>query len=271
MNRKIVEQIQKICDDTKKNMNINDIVIRDDVFLLLQESDCTVLYYPLPNEAISGNEGCAGCHIEKLVNGRPRQFVFINTSNTRERQAFSVAHELGHILCIDQRIYDIFPECRDSVSEEDIVNRFAAELLMPEQEFKTVLKERLKAIDYDGEKIMVSQLVEISAYMMNYFFVPFKSVIRRYQEIGRLKEQDVDRLNKYNDSQFLREIIKAKQYTRLLIVNEEKSMDNLQELLFRADRQNVLNGNLASRLRDEFDLANDPENTEEGEDTALNF
>ena len=48
-------------------------------------------------------------------------------------------------------------------------------------------------------------------------------------------------------------------------------MDNLQELLFRADRQNVLNGNLASRLRDEFDLANDPENTEEGEDTALNF
>lgn len=237
MEREIVKQIQKLCEATKSRMNITDTVIRDDVFELLQASDCTVLYYPLPDEAESGDKGCAGCHIEKLVNDKIKQFVFINTSNTRERQAFSAAHELGHILRIDQWIYKEFPSCRDTVSEEEIINRFAAELLMPEQEFYDVLDDRLKEIGYNGKSIAAKQLVEISAYMMYYFFVPYKSVVKRYFELGRLKEKDLYQLYKYNESEFLREIIKVKQYTRLLIVNEEKSMDNLQAILLKADKK----------------------------------
>lgn len=89
----------------------------------------------------------------------------------------------------------------------------------------------------------------------------------RYSEINRLQKEDLPKLEKYNDSDYLREIIKAKQYTRLLIVNEEKSMDNLQEILSKADKAHILEGNLVSRLREEFDL----KNTQEGEDYTLAF
>ena len=267
MEREIVKQIQKLCDETKARMNITDTVIRDDVFEVLQASDCTVLYYPLPGEAEAGDKGCAGCHVERLVNGKIEPFVFINTSNTRERQAFSAAHELGHILRIDQKVFNELPKYKDIVSEEEIVNRFAAELLMPEQVFLALLDEQLKEINYNGKFVAEKQLVEISAYMMNYFFVPYKSVVKRYNEIGRLQEKYLDQLYRYNESEYLREIIKAKQYTRLLIVNEEKSMDNLQEILLKADKKNVLNGNLAARLREEFDL----KNIEEGEDSTVAF
>ena len=266
MEKKVVELIQKLCDEAKEQMHITDPVIRDDVFELLQANDCIVLYYPLPDEAESGDRGCAGCHIEKIVNGETRQFVFINTSNTRERQAFSVAQELGHIRGIDKQVYKKMPEAK-SIKAEDIINRFAAELLMPEKEFCSVLKERLQNIHYNGKTIKETELVEISAYMMNYFFVPFKSVIMRYSEINRLQKEDLPKLEKYNDSDYLREIIKAKQYTRLLIVNEEKSMDNLQEILSKADKAHILEGNLVSRLREEFDL----KNTQEGEDYTLAF
>ena len=130
-----------------------------------------------------------------------------------------------------------------------------------------MLTDRLQNILYNGKTIKETELVEISAYMMNYFFVPFKSVIMRYSEINRLQKEDLPKLEKYNDSDYLREIIKAKQYTRLLIVNEEKSMDNLQEILSKADKAHILEGNLVSRLREEFDL----KNTQEGEDYTLAF
>ena len=66
--------------------------------------DCVVLYYPLEEESIDG------CHIEKPVNGHMEQFVFINSNNTRERQAFSAAHELGHIWQVDKRLEKKVPD-----------------------------------------------------------------------------------------------------------------------------------------------------------------
>lgn len=267
MDKEIVKEIYKWCKNIKQKMNIPDKIIRDDVFELLQKSNCTVLYYPLPDEVGAGDDGCAGCHVEKVIGDRVEQFVFINTSNTRERQAFSAAHELGHIWQIDEKVYEALPECRSVVSNEEIINRFAAELLMPEKEFCDILNEQLTEINYNGHSLSVAQLLEISAYLMYYFFVPFKSVIRRYHELHRLTDGDRDILFQYNNSERLREIIKAKQYTRLLIVNSEKSMDNLQEILIKADEAGILDGNLVRKMREEFDL----KNIEEGVNVTVKF
>ena len=61
----------------------------------------------------------------------------INTNNTRERQAFSATHELGHICRVDQRVRERVPfECdNDAEMNEKIIDRFAAELLMPRDLF----------------------------------------------------------------------------------------------------------------------------------------
>ena len=94
----VIEEIVTLIQEIKAENNIENEIIRDDVFSILQAMDCVVLYYPLENEDIDG------CHMEKPMNGRMEQFVFINSNNTRERQAFSAAHELGHIWQVDKRL-----------------------------------------------------------------------------------------------------------------------------------------------------------------------
>lgn len=230
----MIEAIEKLVNEIKRENNIVNEIVRDDVFSILQER-CTVLYYPLEGEE---PDGCAGCHLEKVVNGEVEQFVFINTKNTRERQAFSAAHELGHIWKVDKRIKAIHPDM--NIVEEEVVNKFAAELLLPRRHFEKVLNDRLKNIGYKGPNMDMVTMVGLIAYLMNYFFVPYKSVVRRMNEIGRLNEINNESIYKYKDSSLLKTIIKAEQYTRLGIVNELKSMDNLQEYLQIAEKEGLI-------------------------------
>lgn len=79
--------------------------------------------------------------------------IGVNTSQAAVRQRFTIAHELGHLLLHDQgRIHvdrGFVFRLRSDVSsqgtewEEIEANRFAAELLMPEQ----FLREDLEGID----------------------------------------------------------------------------------------------------------------------------
>lgn len=71
-----------------------------------------------------------------------RALILVNKNHPPVRQRFSVAHELGHFLLhggevfIDKRIRVDFRDSKSSlgVSREEIqANRFAAELLMPEE------------------------------------------------------------------------------------------------------------------------------------------
>lgn len=247
------EQITKsieelVCEIRRENEIINEI-IRDDVFSILQGCDCTVLYFPLKDE---DPDGCSGCHLEKSVNGQLKQFVFINTANTRERQAFSAAHELGHIWKVDERIRRLHPD--REIDAEVVVNRFAAELLMPRELFEKTMDEQLKKMQYTGPAMPMVEMLKLIAYLMNYFFVPYKSVVRRFEEIGRINADTVTLLMRFKDSDYLNEIIKAEQYTRLGIVNNLKSMDNLQEYLLAAEQQGLVSETKVKNIREDFDI-----------------
>lgn len=249
MNREIISGIQELVKKIKEEKGIVNEIIRDDVFSILQACDCVVLYYPLDGE---NPDGCAGCHIEKWVNGHKEQFVFINTNNTRERQAFSAAHELGHIWKVDERLRQMFPQAE--IETEEVINRFAAELLMPQKHFEDVLKKYMEKIGYKGPFIQENTLVEVIAYLMNYFFVPYKSVVLRFNELGKLDSKYNGQILPYKDGKLLNEIIRSEQYTRLGLVNKLKSMDNLQEYLVEAERRGVINDTRLSNIRSRFDI-----------------
>lgn len=249
LSKAVIEEIQKLVNDIRSENNIRNEIIRDDVFSILQNYDCVVLYYPLDDE---NEDGCAGCHIEKPVGDNIEQFVFINTSNTRERQAFSVAHELGHIWKVDKRLKEKLPE--ENFDAEDIVNRFAAELLMPEELFIHEINTYIEKVGYKGPIMQEKEMVKMIAYLMNYFFVPYKSVVLRLNELKRLDNKYNETVLKYKDSNYLAEIIKAEQYTRLGIVNRLKSMDNLQDYLLEAENLNLINDNKLKNIRDDFEI-----------------
>ncbi len=235
----------QIAELKRENGIINEI-IRDDVFSILQEGSCNVLYYPLEEEEVDG------CHLEKPVNGKMEQFVFINTNNTRERQAFSAAHELGHIWKVDERVRKEFPD-RD-IDTEEIINRFAAELLMPEKYFQKEIRAYLDSKNYNGPQMGVDMMVGLIAYLMNYFFVPFKAVVIRFNELHRLDSKYNKIILEYKESELLHEIIKAEQYTRLGIVNKLKSMDKLQEYLLIAEQNHLMNETKIQNIRKDFNI-----------------
>ncbi|MDQ1130259.1 ImmA/IrrE family metallo-endopeptidase [Microbacterium sp. SORGH_AS_0888] len=71
--------------------------------------------------------------------------ILVNSEHAPKRQRFTVAHELGHYIAIlndPDRVSNPFLHKRDSLSscgtdtEEIFANRFAAELLMPEDEVR---------------------------------------------------------------------------------------------------------------------------------------
>ena len=255
LDEKMIQAIRDLVDSIKKENGIINEIIRDDVFSILQDCNCTVLYYPLEGEE---KDGCDGCHLEKPVNGKMEQFVFINTNNTRERQAFSAAHELGHIWRVDDRVRKMFPGML--INTEDVVNKFAAELLMPEKHFQGAIEAQLKKMEYKGPTMDMTTMVRLIAYLMNYFFVPYKSVVIRFNELGRLDKKYDDQVFMYKDSDLLHEIIKAEQYTRLGIVNKLKSMDNLQENLIKAEQLGVISELKVNNIKEDFNIQSVVEN-----------
>lgn len=182
--------------------------------------------------------------------------MFINTANTRERQAFSVAHELGHIWEVDKKIKERIPNL--VFDSEDVINRFAAELLMPEGTFQREAIKKLDelSIEENGNRsIRVVDFIKIIVYLMNYFFAPFKAVVLRLDEVGIGDKATTDLLLKYKDSEYVKSIIVEEQYTRLGIKTNIKSVSNLAEKINEIEEKHLFSDNKIKVIRDLFNLS----------------
>jgi Zn-dependent peptidase ImmA (M78 family) len=107
---------------------------------LARDSGALVSYQPFETDDISGllyrAEGAA-------------PVIGVNSSNSKLRQRFTIAHELGHLLLhegtgliIERLVRVNFRNATSSTatdSEELEANRFAAELLMPEDLLQRIL------------------------------------------------------------------------------------------------------------------------------------
>lgn len=128
-----------------------------------------------------------------------KTFVFVNTAQTMKKQVFTAAHELGHIWNIDRYMIDKYPvKFNLPISdgdpwEEQIINRFAAILLMPEDNFRTQFKDEISKYTNNG-KILVDDLLKFVVSLMVYFYAPFKAVVIRMLELKLVSDSIVDTL-----------------------------------------------------------------------------
>ena len=136
MDNKWVEIIKQRANEIRNEHSYPDEPIRDDIFKILRKRGILV-FYPLSEE-----KDLDGFHIDRIIKGEIVPFVFINTSNYWDKCIFCAAHELGHIYQIENDIKTNFPgtEINNSVCDE-IMNRFAAELLMPKEKFVLVFEK----------------------------------------------------------------------------------------------------------------------------------
>lgn len=231
-------------------------LLREDVFDLLSRF-CIVVFYPIEEEENNG------FHITDVpfADGSIKNFVYINTAQTLEKQVFTAAHELGHIWGVDQYIVDYYHWESDLTIElsEKIINRFAAVLLMPEDSFNSVLNGIASAMSVELNSMDTKQLLETAVLLMKQFFVPYKSVIMRMRELQLLDESKMYLLgNKLIPEALILEavemIVSAYGFTEFIEPTKKKWIEGLPDLLKRAEEQNLVTQEKIQWMRDKFSL-----------------
>ena len=262
--KEVGEEIAKYIEKKSKEENIAknyiNSILRKDVLEILDKY-CTVIYYPI----VDKNNGF---HLTGIPdkNGKDEHIVFINTHQTMEKQVFTAAHELGHVWEIDKYIADI---CGLDLTKDDnserIINRFAAELLMPTKIFHDKFSELLMEFKNEDDTITILNLLKLVASLMNFFLVPMKAVFMRLIEIEELPEEFVASLlskksnSKERDmetivSDSIQRIIAENGYTELQKGSGRKGIEGLPELLERAEETGSVSQNKIDSLRKSFGI-----------------
>lgn len=246
-NDQVVSAIQKLIASKKIEKGIVNEVIRDDIFAILK-AECVVLYYALEDNSIEG------CHVIKPLNGKLEQFVFINTTKAVQEQTWTAAHELGHVWEVDSYVKKKLNQFE--FDSEDLVNRFAAELLLPESIFRKEVLEKLTEYDYKGPRMSAEIMVRLVTYLMNYFCTPYKAIIRRFIELDYIEESAEQEFLKGFEGQneLYKRLIVENQYTRLETVNKAYSMGSMERDIHLLEENEVYSDKKITRLREMFHL-----------------
>jgi len=127
-------------------------------------------------EPFDGQDDISGI----LYRDEKHTVIGINSTHSNVRQRFSIAHELGHLvlhegeLFVDQTVRVNFRDKRSSlaVNQQEIeANKFAAELLMPEEMVRREVEkyvERKRALSEPDLVIEIARTFEVSEQAMGF-------------------------------------------------------------------------------------------------------
>jgi len=256
----LIRSFLEVCIKEKVAPHYVNKLLRDDIMSIL-ENNSIVVYYPLEDEA---NNGFLTRGFILYGESETRDFVFINTAKDTEMQAFAAAHELGHIWGLVE-FFETNGIILDAEMEERVMNRFAAELMIPEEHFRKLFVELIlkNHDDLSAQKTKVDPplFFQIIAELMNEFFVPDKAIILRLLELNFISastaEFIINELEKPDGTNVRKLIEKAIQdagYTKLLKPTNKKWINDLPELLERAEKKETLTKSKIDTMRAKFEI-----------------
>lgn len=158
------------------------VIIQDDIFNIIENYDRSVilLLFPIPDDEICGF----------ICNYKGKLFIYVNTNLPLEKQIFTAAHELYHLLFNRDQLESGYSHLvkEDDLNgrqEEQTANLFAALLLVP----RTLLKEQIEILQIDPANLNLLDIIRL----MDVFAVPYKTMILRLYETGILKDKEADK------------------------------------------------------------------------------
>lgn len=247
---KIVGQIPTVIEKVRTDYVLNNMIIKDDIFGIL-EKHCTVIYYPIEKE-----KNC-GFHTKRFVKNELEDFVYINTAKTVAEQVFTAAHELGHVWGVAAQVWKQAGEqgILESAIEEQIINRFAAELLMPTKEFRKTFFSHMEKWGFDSNKLRLVDLVRVMVLQMNDYMVSYESVRKRTVETEIITPEIGGILlkNKENILPLVNAFSKD-QNTMSDRVTAKKTIPGLRNLLETAEKREKLSVYTISKIKRDFDI-----------------
>lgn len=232
-----MQEIQKI---RKKYGLGTNAPIGDYIFDILK-NECILVEWPEDKQL-----DLDGFSTDKVINGHLETIVYINSAKNKEKQNFCAAHELGHLHELDTQLKDLFPDDVLTHSNiEDVMNRFAAELMMPDRDFK-IRSDKLYQDCFvnkgDRKKLFVKKLLRAIIDLMDFYYVPYKSVVLRLREVEVIPDALCRVLLTYEETEsgknLIDAIIKKRGITRLRIpdrrIQYSIQLDDVQNIIGNA-------------------------------------
>jgi Zn-dependent peptidase ImmA (M78 family) len=102
------------------------------------------------NIDVFGDDLCSESSYIVLNKQNGRYQIFVNTNDTKQRQRFSIAHEIGHFILHKDLIDKYGKVSRDNLNSLDIekekeADKIASDILMPENIVKDFVEGLLKS------------------------------------------------------------------------------------------------------------------------------
>ncbi len=184
-----IEDIRKLAKDKREYLDItSEVPIGGDIFTILERLGIILLEYPI--QSVDENPAFSTAIMYSEEDNEELTFIGLNTADYFDKQVFAIAHELYHYFTKTGSHISRLNSIENSVLETR-ANRFAAEFLFPEVALKSVILEEFKTSNLT--EISDNTLMRFIVRLQCSWWLPFKSIIKRLNEITAISQNQYDR------------------------------------------------------------------------------
>lgn len=191
LDEKQIYEVKSLASDTRRLFGVYpNVPIANDIKLLLENQGIMLCEYPFPDT--NGTHTYGNITWFKTDN-ETFTFIGLNTSSFYDEQIFAIAHEIYHYKTQSGKAYTPDMEYEDKVIEK-MADRFAAELLLPDEALKAVVIKTIGKADMKG--VSEARLLRFIARIQCEWWLPFQAIANRLLEEGFIDESQYNNLYK---------------------------------------------------------------------------
>lgn len=184
-----ISDIKKLASETRQFFGVYPKVpIGSDIRLLLEKKGILLCEYPYPDS--EGTHTYGNITWFKTDDGTIT-FIGLNTSSYYDEQIFALAHEIYHYSTQTGKAYTPELDYEDDLVEKQ-ADRFAAELLLPDEALKQSVKETFAALNLFD--VSDNRLLRYTARIQCDWWLPYQSIINRFYEENLISQEQYNRL-----------------------------------------------------------------------------
>ena len=207
LDEKQIFEVKSLASDTRRLFGVYpNVPIANDIKLLLENQGIMLCEYPFPDS--NGTHTYGNITWFKTDN-ETFTFIGLNTSSFYDEQIFAIAHEIYHYKTQTGKAYTPDMECEDKVIEK-MADRFAAELLLPDEALKAVVIKTIGKADMKG--VSEAKILRLVARIQCEWWLPFQAIANRLLEEGFIDESQYNKLYKIdcrNEEGMYRRLLKS--------------------------------------------------------------
>ncbi len=189
-----VDEIRKLAEKERQALGfLTKTPIANDLVTILD--DLKIILLELPIDSKEDKQAFSAALMYSEEGGKELVFIGLNTADYYDRQLFAIAHELYHFYTKTGSHLSRIEAEEDRVEYK--ANRFAAEFLMPEATLKSTVIEEFKMSNLN--KIQLNVLIRFIRRLQCTWWLPYKSIVKRLNEIEAISTKQFDELYKIDE------------------------------------------------------------------------